>query len=92
MLLKNKKLKKLIPVDKKADLIYNASIHLHKGLIWYINIYLITGKNCCYLIDSGIFGSETLIFEYMNSIGRKKSDITSYTIKSGTVNKQSSKK
>ena len=41
----------------------------------YINIYLITGKNCCYLIDSGIFGSETLIFEYMNSIGRKKSDI-----------------
>lgn len=40
----------------------------------YVNIYLITGENC-YLIDSGVSGSEILISEYMNSIGRKLTDI-----------------
>ena len=36
----------------------------------HVNIYLITGKNC-YLVDSGVSGSEILISEYMKSIGRK---------------------
>nr|MBP3599095.1 MBL fold metallo-hydrolase [Eubacterium sp.] len=40
----------------------------------YINIYLITGKYC-YLIDSGVAGSETLIETYLASIGRKITDI-----------------
>lgn len=40
----------------------------------YVNIYLITGKYC-YLIDSGVSGSETLIAEYLESIGRKMTEI-----------------
>ena len=40
----------------------------------YINIYLITGESC-YLIDSGVFGSEKIIDEYLHSIGRNMSDI-----------------
>ncbi len=40
----------------------------------YVNIYLITGENC-YLIDSGVAGSEKIIEEYLHSIGRNMSDI-----------------
>lgn len=40
----------------------------------YVNIYLITGEHC-YLIDSGVFGSEKIIEEYLHSIGRDMSDI-----------------
>lgn len=40
----------------------------------YVNIYLIMGKYC-YLIDSGVSGSEKIIGEYLHSIGRKLSDI-----------------
>lgn len=40
----------------------------------YVNIYLITGKNC-YLIDSGVDGSEKIIEEYLHSIGRNMGDI-----------------
>lgn len=40
----------------------------------YINIYLITGKNC-YLIDSGVSGSVKIIGEYLHSIGRNMSDV-----------------
>lgn len=40
----------------------------------YINIYLIIGESC-YLIDSGVFGSEKIIDEYLHSIGRNMSDI-----------------
>lgn len=40
----------------------------------YINIYLITGESC-YLIDSGVSGSEKIIDEYLHSIGRNISDI-----------------
>lgn len=40
----------------------------------YINIYLITGESC-YLIDSGVFGSEKIIDEYLHFIGRNMSDI-----------------
>lgn len=40
----------------------------------YINIYLIIGKDC-YLVDSGVAGSESLIEEYMESIGRKLTDV-----------------
>lgn len=43
----------------------NEHVHLIRKEFWvtskvkrYINIYLITGKNC-YLIDSGVAGSET---------------------------------
>lgn len=40
----------------------------------YINIYLIIGESC-YLIDSGVAGSERIIDEYLHSIGRNMSDI-----------------
>lgn len=40
----------------------------------YINIYLITGKNC-YLVDTGVLGTEKVIEEYLHAIGRKMSDI-----------------
>lgn len=40
----------------------------------YVNIYLIVGKYC-YLIDSGVKGSETLIEEYMESLSRKMTDL-----------------
>lgn len=40
----------------------------------YINIYLVTGESC-YLIDSGVFGSEKIIDKYLHSIGRNMSDI-----------------
>lgn len=40
----------------------------------YINIYLVVGKYC-YLIDSGVAGSHTIIEEYLKTINRKISDI-----------------
>ncbi|MBP3569937.1 MAG: MBL fold metallo-hydrolase [Lachnospiraceae bacterium] len=40
----------------------------------YVNLYLIEGKSC-YLIDSGVTGSERLIEKYLNSIGKTMSDI-----------------
>ena len=42
----------------------------------YVNIYLIEGKAGCYLIDSGVAGTEVLVAEYMNSIGKTMSDIS----------------
>ncbi len=40
----------------------------------YINIYLIVGKYC-YLVDSGVAGTHTLIEEYLMSINRRMTDI-----------------
>lgn len=40
----------------------------------YINIYLLVGKYC-YLIDSGVMGSQHIIEEYLKSINRKMTDI-----------------
>lgn len=40
----------------------------------FVYIYLITGK-FCYLIDSGVSGSEKMIGEYMHNIGRKMEEI-----------------
>lgn len=40
----------------------------------YINIYLIVGKYC-YLVDSGVAGSHTLIEEYLKSMNRQMIDI-----------------
>lgn len=40
----------------------------------YINIFLIVGKYC-YLVDSGVTGSEKIIEEYLESINRKMTDI-----------------
>lgn len=40
----------------------------------YVNIYLITGKNC-YLIDSGVLGAQEIISAYMSSIGRDIAEI-----------------
>lgn len=42
----------------------------------YVNIYLLVGK-WCHLIDSGVAGSEKIIKEYLESIGRKLSDVKS---------------
>lgn len=40
----------------------------------YINIYLVVGKYC-YLVDSGVMGSHTIIEDYLKSINRKMTDI-----------------
>lgn len=40
----------------------------------YVNIYLIEGRYC-YLIDSGVAGTQTLIGEYMKTINRSMEDI-----------------
>ncbi len=40
----------------------------------YVNIYLIVGKYC-YLVDSGVMGTQTLIEEYLKTINRKMTDI-----------------
>lgn len=40
----------------------------------YINIYLIVGKYC-YLVDSGVAGTHTLIEEYLKSMNRQMTDI-----------------
>lgn len=40
----------------------------------FINVYLIVGKYC-YLVDSGVKGTQNLIEEYLKSINRKMIDI-----------------
>ncbi len=40
----------------------------------YVYVYLITGDNC-YLIDSGVAGSEKIIEKYMQKLGRDISEI-----------------
>lgn len=40
----------------------------------YINIYLIVGKYC-YLVDSGVAGTHTLIEDYLKSMNRQMTDI-----------------
>lgn len=40
----------------------------------FVYIYLITGKSC-YLIDSGVKGSEKIISTYMKQIGRNIKEI-----------------
>lgn len=60
-------------IDKHVHLI-RKEFHVTPTVKRYINIYLITGKNC-YLIDSGVAGSEILIETYLESIGRKMTDI-----------------
>lgn len=40
----------------------------------YVYAYIIEGKNC-YLIDSGTYGSEEIIEDYLQSIGRSTSEI-----------------
>lgn len=40
----------------------------------YVNIFLLVGE-ACYLIDSGVAGSETVLEQYLTSIGRKLTDI-----------------
>lgn len=41
----------------------------------YVNIFLIEGQQGCYLIDSGVSGTEHLIEQYMKSIGKSIKDI-----------------
>lgn len=40
----------------------------------FVYVYLITGKNC-YLIDTGVAGSERIIAEYMQGIGRSIDEV-----------------
>ena len=41
----------------------------------YVNIYLIEGQQGCYLIDSGVSGTDHLIDQYMKSIGKSIKDL-----------------
>lgn len=36
----------------------------------YVNIYLIVGKEKCYLIDSGVAGAQNLVEEYLDNLGK----------------------
>lgn len=47
---------------------------ISKEIKRFVYVYLITGK-CCYLIDSGIKGSEKIIASYMQGIGRNINEI-----------------
>lgn len=49
---------------------FNITAHIKR----YVYVYLITGK-FCYLIDSGVSGSEHIIKEYMNKLGRDIEEI-----------------
>ena len=40
----------------------------------YVFVYLIEAKSC-YLIDSGVYGSEEQITQYMKKIGRDISEV-----------------
>lgn len=40
----------------------------------YVYVYIITGRHC-YLVDTGVHGSETIIKSYLESIGKSLSDI-----------------
>ncbi|WP_215701545.1 MBL fold metallo-hydrolase [Clostridium sp. MCC353] len=40
----------------------------------YVYVYIITGRHC-YLIDTGVHGSETLIQSYLESIGKSLADV-----------------
>ena len=48
--------------------------HVTEQIKRYVYVYIIEGK-CCYLIDSGTYGSEEIIKDYLHSIGRSVSDI-----------------
>ena len=60
-------------VSEKVHLI-RKEFYVTQEVKRYINIYLIVGKDC-YLVDSGVADSESLIAEYLESIGRKLTDI-----------------
>lgn len=48
--------------------------HVTEQIKRYVYVYIIEGKNC-YLIDSGTHGSEEIIEDYLQSIGRSASEI-----------------
>lgn len=67
--------------ERGAIMKINQQVHLIRKEFYvtpqikrYINIYLIEGQYC-YLIDSGVAGSEKLIEEYLQSINRRITDI-----------------
>lgn len=55
---------------KISDNVYQIKIDFQvaKGIRRFVYVYLITGENC-YLIDSGVAGSEKEIESYMNKLG-----------------------
>lgn len=63
----------MMKINEYVHLI-RKEFHVTETVKRYVNIYLITGENC-YLVDSGVAGSEKIISEYMESIGRKLTDI-----------------
>lgn len=48
--------------------------HVTQEILRYVYVYMIEGA-ACYLIDSGVDGAEKIIADYLNSIGRKLTDI-----------------
>ena len=40
----------------------------------FVNVYLITGRQC-WLIDSGVSGSERVIFDFMEKLGRRPEEL-----------------
>lgn len=73
LLIKSYEEEKIMKIAENVHLI-RKEFYVTPEVKRYINIYLITGENC-YLIDSGVSGSEKIIDEYLHSIGRNMSDI-----------------
>lgn len=40
----------------------------------FVNVYLITGRQC-WLIDSGVSGSERVIFDFMEKLGHRPEEL-----------------
>lgn len=61
-------------ITENVHLIRNY-FHVTPTVKRYVNIYLIVGKENCYLVDSGVAGADTLIEEYLKELGKSIADI-----------------
>lgn len=59
---------------KEQVYLLRKEFHVTPEIKRYVNIYLIVGKDC-YLIDSGVAGTEKLIEDYLGTMGRTMKDI-----------------
>lgn len=61
-------------ITENVHLIRNY-FHVTPTIERYVNIYLIVGKETCYLVDSGVAGADTLIEEYLKELGKSITDV-----------------
>lgn len=56
----------------------NIDFNITEQIKRYVYVYLIETEKECYLVDSGVSGSETMIEEFVVLKGHKISDIKAY--------------